>query len=249
MSGFVVGLDLGQSQDYSALVIVEKREDVGYDPAQVRTVTEQVIAYTFQGFGRTVDRGRPEQHTRRVLVQPDGSYRDVPEQDAVVLSYDVRHIQRWPLGTSYPAIVSDVNALMARAPLLNRAPLVIDGTGVGRAVVDLFRQSASYALTPVLITAGATVSSDDAGYRHVPKRDLVGTVQVLLQNKQLRIGPSLPEAQTLTTELQTFQTKISVNTAHESFGAWREGQHDDLVLSLALALWQGERPQITMEWF
>jgi hypothetical protein len=133
--------------------------------------------------------------------------------------------------------VSDVNALMARAPLVNRAPLVIDGTGVGRPVVDLFRQSAGYALTPVLITAGATVSSDDAGYTHVPKRDLVGAVQVLLQNKHLRIGPNLPEAATLTAELQHFQTKINVATAHDSYGAWREGTHDDLVLALALALW------------
>jgi hypothetical protein len=101
----------------------------------------------------------------------------------------------------------------------------------------MFRQSARYSMTPVLITSGATVSTDEAGYTHVPKRDLVGATQVLLQNKQVRIGPSLPEAQTLTSELQTFQTKISVQTAHESFGAWREGQHDDLVLALALALW------------
>ena len=29
--------------------------------------------------------------------------------------------------------------------------------------------------------------------------------------------------------------------AHDIYGAWREGQHDDLVLATALAVWFGER--------
>ncbi len=44
MSAFICGLDLGQASDYSALVIVEKRQDLGYDPALVQTVTESAIA-------------------------------------------------------------------------------------------------------------------------------------------------------------------------------------------------------------
>ena len=38
--------------------------------------------------------------------------------------------------------------------------------------------------------------------------------------------------------------KINVATGHDSYEAWREGDHDDLVLSLALAVWYGQRPQI-----
>jgi hypothetical protein len=51
----------------------------------------------------------------------------------------------------------------------------------------------------------------------------------------------LPEAATLTQELQHFQMKIALDTGHDSYGAWREGTHDDLVLALACALWCGER--------
>jgi hypothetical protein len=29
-------------------------------------------------------------------------------------------------------------------------------------------------------------------------------------------------------------------TANEAFGAWREGAHDDLVLAVAIAAWEGE---------
>jgi len=53
--------------------------------------------------------------------------------------YAVRHLQRWPLGTQYPLIVRQVGALLDRAPLSRKSsPLVIDLTGVGRAVGDLF---------------------------------------------------------------------------------------------------------------
>ncbi len=32
-----------------------------------------------------------------------------------------------------------------------------------------------------------------------------------------------------------------ISHSHETFGAWREGQHDDLVLAAALAGWWAER--------
>jgi hypothetical protein len=44
----------------------------------------------------------------------------------------------------------------------------------------------------------------------------------------------------LVREIQNFQVKINLETAHDSYGAWREGTHDDLVLAVALALWVAE---------
>ena len=35
--------------------------------------------------------------------------------------------------------------------------------------------------------------------------------------------------------------KIALTTGHDSYGAWREGTHDDLGLALAVSLWTGER--------
>ena len=58
-------------------------------------------------------------------------------------------------------------------------------------------------------------------------------------------APALTHAQTLERELQNFQVKINLDTAHDSYGAWREGSHDDLVLAVALALWFAARePQV-----
>jgi hypothetical protein len=74
-----------------------------------------------------------------------------------------------------------------------------------------------------------------------PKRELVAQVQRLLQTGRLLIVPTLGQAETLKRELLHFQVRVSL-AAHETFGAWREGQHDDLVLAVALACWLGEKP-------
>ena len=35
--------------------------------------------------------------------------------------------------------------------------------------------------------------------------------------------------------------KIDLRTAHDTYGAWRDGQHDDLVLAPAIAGWTAEQ--------
>ncbi len=152
------------------------------------------------------------------------------------------YLKRWALRTSYPDIVAQTVEIM-RTPELQSGPqrpmLMVDGTGCGGPVVDLFNRTShqSY-LEPILITGGAEINKANGVWR-VPKRNLVSTVQVLLQSKRLKIAGKLPEAQTLTSELQNFRAKIS-DAGHDSYGAgadWRVGNNDDLVLALAMALW------------
>jgi hypothetical protein len=77
----------------------------------------------------------------------------------------------------------------------------------------------------------------------VPKRDLVGIAQVLLQTERIQFAAGLPLTPLLVHELLEFRVKIDPLTAHDSYGAWREGQHDDLVLAVAIAAWYGEQWQ------
>ncbi len=151
----------------------------------------------------------------------------------------MRHAQRFPLGTPYPQIVKDVAALLQQPGLGSDVRLIIDATGVGRPVVDLFHAHPGrrFPVVPVVITAGNQVTQE-AGFWHVPKRDLVGVVQVALQNKRLRFPDpkKLPTVDVLTHELSNFRVTISA-AGHDSYAAWRERDHDDLVLALAVALW------------
>lgn len=177
----LIGLDLGQAQDYTALAIAEQ-------------------------------------------LQLDGQRH-----------YHFRHLERFPLATPYPVVVSKVCGIYRQ---LRPSYLIVDNTGVGRAVDDMFRK-AGVSPIAVTITGGDSVTREPGGY-HVPKRELVGRMQVLLQSKRVKFAETLPEVATLVRELLSFQVKINAKTAHDSYGAWREGTHDDLVLAVALAVWYGE---------
>ncbi len=50
----------------------------------------------------------------------------------------IRHLERLPLGTSYPAVAERIGGLTMALP---NPDLVVDATGVGRPVVDQLRAS------------------------------------------------------------------------------------------------------------
>ena len=104
--------------------------------------------------------------------------------------------------------------------------------------MDMLRQAIGW-VVPVSITGGQAVTVAEDRSLHVPKKELVTCLQVVLQSHRLRIARGLHEAALLVRELQQFQVKITA-AAHETFGVWREGQHDDLVLAVALACWWAE---------
>ena len=192
MSIFVAGLDLGQAQDHSALVITE---------AHGTMYTDISPAY--------------------------------PTEGPPLVHVDVRYILRYDLGTKYDAVAGDVRQRIAKVP----APkyLVVDETGVGRPVVELLAQ---LGLHPhgITIASGGNATLAEPMHVHVPKRDLVGGAQVCLQNRILRIGKDLPHAELLVRELLAFRAKIS-EAGHDTYAAWRERDHDDLVLAASMAVW------------
>jgi len=215
---YYAGLDLGQAADYTALAILQQTIDmplyIGPPPAGLR-----VVGVADDEEDRPTNPGAP---------------------------YACVHLQRWPLGTSYAEIVKALGKYFrtikpgtAIAPLWG-IPLAVDQTGVGRAVVEMLGKANLVAeIVPIVITGGHAQTYDDGAF-HVPKKELVSVLQVLLQGHRLKIAKSLPEAAALARELQTFKVKITV-AANETFEAWRERDHDDLVLAVALGAWLAER--------
>ena len=153
--------------------------------------------------------------------------------------YAVRHLERWPLGAPYTAIRDRLAELFAKPPL-RHTQLVVDVTAVGRPVLDLLRRGKIAAqIKPLTVTTGHRASHEDGGWL-VPKKELVSVLQVLLQARRLKIAPGLPEAETLLHELTTFQARPLSPTA-DALLDWRERPQDDLVLSIAIAIWLSER--------
>jgi hypothetical protein len=201
---YIVGCDLGQANDYTALSILEKHREV-------TSTVEQ------RGFEPPTD----VTTTRNI--------------------FHLRHLQRLKLGTSYPDVCNIVGVMLKALPPAKLAPaLVIDKTGVGAPIFDLMQKTG---LRPIAITITGgfdevRVLSNDW---RIPKRNLVSTLAVLLQSGRLKVAPDLAQAETFISELSNFKVKISA-AGHDSYNAWRESIHDDLVLSVALAAWHGERP-------
>ena len=161
-----------------------------------------------------------------------------PEGDEKEATYHVRHLER-VRNVPYPQIVSKTTEIMHSPALAGNAAIVVDQTGVGAPVVDLFRQAG---LSPVgVLIHGGDKASREGGTWRVPKRDLVGSLQVLFQSSRLKISKKLPLAPVLQSELVNFKVKIDPITAHDSYSAWREQDHDDLVLSVAIAVWCAEK--------
>ena len=202
MRHWIVGVDLGQAHDPTAIAVIERRTEP----------TEDWSSISLKVPTRTI--------------------------------YEVRHLERLPLGTAYPAQVEYIRDLCSRSPLgrydrrgkLNTS-LVIDQTGVGRAVFDLFRERGVRAIG-ITITAGEGESSARGGYR-VAKLQLVSRLQAMLHSGELKIAAGLKDTQALVRELQDFRASFT-SAGNAVFNA-REGQHDDLVLAVAIGVWYGER--------
>ena len=181
--------------------------------------------------------------------------------------FDVVHLKRWALGTSYPRVVEAVHEIVSNPklrPVVEEPPegefgggwtsarvgdptLLVDGTGVGRGVMSLFLDAKMPAtITPLVITGGLGYREDQwgdgTGTRafFVAKCELVSAVQAGLQGGSLKIVPGLAEADTLQREMENFRVKVSKN-ANELYSA-RESTNDDLLLSVAMALWHATLP-------
>lgn len=201
---FIVGVDLGQAADFTALSVLQRV------PKETGRSRE-----TFLGFGE---------------VEQEREYDD---------HFHLRYLERLPLHTTYPVVVSRVQDLLIKAGPGARA--VVDATGVGRPVVEMM---AHLPIVPVTITAGGQVSQDHFGWK-VPKRILVSNAQILLQEKRLTFAGKLPKIDELTKELLAFKVRFSAGGAQ--FESWREGIHDDLVLSICLASWWGAKTKTGWE--
>lgn len=195
---FVAGLDLGQQQDYTALVVIEAR-----------------------GTSQSITTDDPVPKTIHFEAMP-------------LAQVDVGHVERFKLGTKYQSIADQMADRCSRM----RMPryLAVDKTGVGAGPVEMMAVLSPVAIT---ITGGDKVLRVAEMKYRVPKRDLVSAAQVVVQNHVLRIAKNLPHAELLTAELLNFRCKISAG-GHDTYEAWREAAHDDLVLALAIAIWTAQ---------
>ncbi len=98
--------------------------------------------------------------------------------------------------------------------------------------------STQHRVFAITITGGHECSG--TGRRlNVPKRDLIATTSLILEQRRLRIAEDMRDTDALIEELLTYHRRIISENGTETFSA-PSGGHDDLVIALSLALWLTE---------
>jgi len=171
---------------------------------------------------------------------------------AGIKALSLRHLERAPLDDGITKIVAQVEALLKRAEIAKSeagggADVALDITGTGRAPVELFKGAG---INPQLITitgAATTEEETEPNDWRIPKIELIGNLQVLLESERLQMARDLDLVSDLTDELNKFSMKpprINPNDPE----SWREGQFDDLVFAVAVAAWRAVRHVPRPQW-
>src|SRR6516162_11675903 len=150
--------------------------------------------------------------------------------------YRVHLIERLPLRTPYPAQVARVAYIKNRLP--RDATLVIDDGG-SRGVGDMFVDAG---LDPIRVSIvhGIDVHWKDRRVT-VPKATLVSMLVARLHSGELAVHESLKDWPVLRRELLNFRPETT-RSGIETWNA-RSGEHDDCVLSVAMAVWYLGNPE------
>ena len=218
---YSVGVDLGQAADFTAIAVLEKK-----------IVPPETAMFAPVG-----------DHPGNRLVEGD-------------VVFDLVYLKRPKLGTPYDTIARRVADLICELEPqgafgeLGQVTLSVDGTGVGRGVVDMLdaefkRRGATSKAVPrvefrrVSVTGSQTTLKRPTranGYWSVPKKDLVFPAVALFQQGKIRIG-KVQDRDALVNELKNYRRTTNIATGNMAFEPWRESEHDDLLFALCLALW------------
>ncbi|WP_321476838.1 hypothetical protein [uncultured Paludibaculum sp.] len=177
------------------------------------------------------------------IHEPTGEWNRVTWEPEWELLFRLRHVERFPLGTPYITIVSKVRHLIRDCtgtilggwpvavghPVNPRKTLVVDASGVGAPIVELFhRCDLDATLIPVTIIGNGSAHSDAGSGYVVPRRDLVSNLRILLERGLLKIPTRLHDHDALRKEVLELQDRSGT-------------RRDDMAIALALASWWAAR--------
>lgn len=157
----------------------------------------------------------------------------------IAVFYDTIHLERY-LHVPYPELVERTWALMQTPELKEQTDLIVDATGVGLPVVQMMQQKGLHP-TGIWITGGQVVTEDrEIGGFRVPKEHIANAMDLVLQARRWRVARGIDYREALLKEARAFTKKVETERT-ATYEAAREDDHDDLVMSVAMALWWATR--------
>ncbi len=147
--------------------------------------------------------------------------------------------------------------LDSNAELHGNNDLVVDSTGVGEAVCDIFE---SMGLSPnrIIFTGGehASVRTASKGFGgfaprrtlNVPKNELIDTLKIALEQRRIRTVEGIAHEDDIVKQFAHFRQMLT-RTGKITFNNDDPQVHDDIVVMYAMAAWYFLREEGAMEDF
>lgn len=215
-----------------------------------RTIKEYIVA-------QDVAKRRDYMTTHIYRRTPEVTY--YPEETGrppqVLNHLDLLYIEK-SQGVNYIDQGRHTLELLQALNFVNNFDLLIDGTGVGEAVVDIYRELGMNPLPIVFISGdspqavyedfGKVFSRNKGGkFRgsqvlkeiRVPKKDLVHAGSIVMQQRRLRIAPGLEYVQDFRYQLENFTGKVNEKTGNIKYENASDEIHDDHVVTYLMAAW------------
>lgn len=174
--------------------------------------------------------------------------------DAQVVYYDIVLIDNVQ-GLTYPKMADRVADICRLAPLSKSSQLVMDGTGVGEAMFDLFRErdldpikvvyTGGGRVTPVYETEAKTFPLSSGGLKplrrmvevRVPKPELVDAGRRMVQDEdRVAVAPGIAHRDAFMRQLLAFKRFLD-ERGSQTFDTEDRIEHDDLTNAFLLASW------------
>jgi hypothetical protein len=186
-------------------------------------------------------------------AQLEPGNRTLGTPDRVIHFYDIKLIEKYQ-GLGYEEMADRAAALMQNPKLRMNTDLIVDGTGVGDAAVELMRKRGLYP-RPIIFSGGEAPKEHYAEfggvfkgtqgkisgarvleYISVPKKDLVDAGKAVIQQGRLRVAPGKWK-EDFATQLNKFKGKVNEKTGNRKYEAETEQDHDDLVVVFLMGAW------------
>jgi hypothetical protein len=188
-----------------------------------------------------------------VNVQLEDGNKTLGTPDRVINYYDIKKIEQYQ-GLDYEEMTDRIVIMMQNPNLRLNTDLLVDGTGVGDAVVELIRKKGLYPIS-IVFSGGNTskehytefgniFNSSKGSFRltkildhiSVPKKDLVDSGKIMLQQGRLRLAPGKWNEE-FKKQFLKFKGKINDKTKNVKYEAETEQDHDDLVICFLMGSW------------
>ena len=166
---------------------------------------------------------------------------------------DLVYQAKWQ-GITYTDLAHRLVQIVNRRDVVGNNTLLVDGTGVGVAVVDVLRDNGLLPV-PIVATSGGQArplyanvgeifkeSGKIRGMQtikewHVPKVEMVQSGQVAMEQQIVRVAPNVDYLDDFKEQLFGFKGKFNEKTHNTKYENETEGLHDDFITCYLQAMW------------